>query len=74
MKCPPPLFFGWDIKGGSHTDQRKKNVPTPRWDTFSTHTPKNDDFVPLLSVPANGIKRVVGELERDGILQQKLII
>ena len=54
----PPLFFlvgrfSWD----AHTPKAKKKT-YPCWDAFSTHTPKMGENVPLLSVPANGIKRV----------------
>ena len=55
----PPLFFlvgrfSWD----THTPKAKKKKYRC-WDTFSTHPPKMGENVPLLSVPANGIKRVV---------------
>ena len=54
----PPLFFWWDAFRGTHTHQKQKQKTYPCWDTFSTHTPKMGENVPLLSVPANGIKRV----------------
>ena len=54
---PPPLFFGGTLfVGRTHTKSEKKTYPC--WDAFSTHTPKMGENVPLLSVPANGIKRV----------------
>ena len=54
----PPLFFKWDAFRGTHTHtpKAKKNVPL-LGHFFHIHT-KMSENVPLLSVPAYGIKRV----------------